>query len=95
MKVQSQVMYYYTPSYKNVLKSNLTPKNNRSFYVVKAYDINGNKTKPFIDTNIKSVSCDNLDKYEYHDFKKYYKFNILSSIFYGAIDIFTYTILNL
>ena len=69
MQVQAQVMYYYTPSYKNVLKRNVTPKHNKSSYVVKAYDKNGNKTKAFIDTNIQSVSCDNLDKYEYHDFK--------------------------
>lgn len=69
MKVQAQVMYCYTPTYKNVLKSNLTPKNNRSSYVVKAYDQNGDKAKPFIDTNIQSVNCENLDKYEYHDFK--------------------------
>lgn len=69
IQVKAQVMYYYTPSYKSVLKSNLTPKHNRSAYIVKAYDRNGNKTKAFIDTNIQSVSCDNLDKYEYHDFK--------------------------
>ena len=69
MQVQAQVMYYYTPTQKNVLKSNVTPKNNRSSYIVKAYDRNGNKTKAFIDTNIQSVNCENLDKYEYHDFK--------------------------
>lgn len=69
MQVKAQVMYYYTPTLKSVLKSNLTPNNNRSSYIVKAYDRNGNKTKAFIDTNIQSVNCENLDKYEYHDFK--------------------------
>ena len=69
MQVKAQVVHYYKPLYEIGLKSNLERKHNRERYVVKAYDGIGNKTEPFIDTDIPNVSCDNLKKYDFRDFK--------------------------
>lgn len=69
MQVKAQVMHYYKPLYEIGLKPNLARKPNREKYVVKAYDGNGNKIETFIDTNVPVVSCDNLNKYEFRDFK--------------------------
>ena len=43
-----------------------TPKEN---YRVQAYNENGKPVEQFIDTNIKNVSCDNLLKYDFREFK--------------------------
>lgn len=69
MQVKAQVVHYHKPLRKNVLKQNVATKHNTEGYIVKAYDLNGNKTEPFIDTNIPMVNCDNLSKYEFNDFK--------------------------
>lgn len=68
MQVKCQVMHYHKPIREIGLKSNLKPKHNTNGYIVKAYDGNGNKIEPFIDTNIPVVSCDNLNKYDFRDF---------------------------
>lgn len=69
MQVKAQVVHYHKPIREIGLKSNLERKHNREIYIVKAYDKYGNKTEPFIDTDIPSVSCDNLNKYDFRDFK--------------------------
>lgn len=69
MQVKSQVMHYYKPLYEIGLKPNLERKHNREKYIVKAYDKFGNKTEAFIDTNVPSVSCNILSKYEFGNFK--------------------------
>lgn len=69
MQVKAQVVHYHKPLVEISLKSNLATKHNTEKYIVKAYDKFGNKIEPFIDTDIPVVSCDNLNKYEFRDFK--------------------------
>lgn len=69
MQVKCQVMHYHKPLSESILKSNLVIKHNTEGYIVKAYDGNGNKIEPFIDTNIASVPCPTLSKYNFRDFK--------------------------
>lgn len=69
MQVKAQVVHYYKPLCEISLKSNLKPKRNRERYIIKAYDGNGNKIEPFIETDIPVVNCDNLNKYEFRDLK--------------------------
>lgn len=69
MQVRAQVVHYHKPLVEISLKSNLAIKHNTEGYIVKAYDGNGNKIEPFIDTNIASVSCPTLSEYNFRDFK--------------------------
>lgn len=69
MQVKSQVVHYHKPLRENGLKPNLERNHNREKYIVKAYDKFRNKTEPFIETDIRVVSCDNLNKYEFRDLK--------------------------
>ena len=69
MQVRAQVIYFHKPIREIGLKSNLKPNHNSERYVVRAYDKYGNKTEPFISTDIPVVSCDILSKYDYEDLK--------------------------
>lgn len=69
MQVKAQVIHYHKPLYENGLKLNLARKHNTEEYIVKAYDEFGNKVEPFIETDIPSIPCPTLSKYEFHDFK--------------------------
>ena len=65
-KIKAQYIYYSNLSPKKLLGKIYTPKEN---YRVQAYNENGKPVEQFIDTNIKNVSCDNLLKYDFRDFK--------------------------
>jgi len=69
MQVKCQIVHYHKPLCEKGLKLNLERKPNTERYVVKAYDKFGNKTEPFIDTDIPSIPCHTLSKYEFHDLK--------------------------
>ena len=69
MQVKCQVMHYHKPLSESGLKSKVVTKHNTEKYIVKAYDKYGNKTEPFIDTNIPSVPCPTLSAYDFRDFK--------------------------
>ena len=85
MQVRCQVVHYHKPLCEIGLKPNLERKPNTERYVVKAYDKFGNKSEPFIDTNISSVSCDNLNKYDFKDLK----YNVVArNDKNGKVDIF-------
>lgn len=84
MQVKCQVVHYHKPLSESILKSNLVIKHNTEKYIVKAYDKFGNKTDPFIDTNIASVPCPTLSKYNFRDFK----YNVVArNDKFGEIDI--------
>lgn len=69
MQVKAQVIYYHKLCNKSTLKQNLIRKQDTERYVIKAYDKFGNKAEPFINTDIPSVECSNLSKYDYKDLK--------------------------
>ena len=65
-KIKAQYMYYSNLKPKKLLGKTYAPKEN---YRIQAFNENGKPMDPFIDTNIKNVSCDNLSKYDFKDFK--------------------------
>lgn len=69
MQVKAQAVHYHKPLCEIGLKPKLERKPNTEKYVIKVYDKFGNKTEPFIDTNILSIPCSTLSKYEFHDLK--------------------------
>lgn len=69
MQVKAQVLHYHKPLVEKVLKSNLVIKHNTEKYIVKAYDKFGNKTEPFIETDIPTIPCPTLSAYDFRDFK--------------------------
>ena len=66
-KIKAQYMYYSYLKPRKLLGKMSAPSG--SNYRVQSYNENGKPTDPFIDTNIKNVSCDNLLKYDFRDFK--------------------------
>ena len=65
-KIKAQYMYYSYLKPRKLLGKMYAPKEH---YRVQAFNESGKPTDPFIDTNIKNVSCDNLSKYNFRDFK--------------------------
>ncbi len=70
LQVKAQVMYYTLLKPKKILGKIYTPKRD-SNYVVQAFGADGKPTNPFIDTEIEMVSCNNLSKYTFRNYKYY------------------------
>lgn len=69
IQVKAQVIYLHQPWHESVLKQDLKRKQDTERYVVKTYDKFGNRTEPFIDTNVAPISCPNLSRYDFQDLK--------------------------
>lgn len=69
IQVKCQVIHLHQFDSEIVLKQNLIRKQGTETYIVKSYDKFGNRTEPFIDTNVAPIPCPNLSRYDFQDLK--------------------------
>lgn len=65
LQVKSQTMFYSDLRPRKILGKIYTPSGNNHFKV-KAYNEKGQKIEPFIDTNVETVECTTLSKYNFY-----------------------------
>lgn len=68
LQVRCQIMYNAPLKPKKILGKIHIP-NRTSPYVVQAYNEYGKPTKPFVDTNIETTSCETLSRYKFTSFR--------------------------
>lgn len=68
LQVRCQSMYNIPLKEKKILGKWHIP-NRKSHYVVKAYNEYGKPATPFVDTDIKTISCETLSKYKFTPFR--------------------------
>lgn len=70
LQIKAQTMFYTLLKPRKIFGKVYTPKRNTN-YVVQAVGTDGRLIEPFINTEIETVDCNNLSKYNFRNYKYY------------------------